>query len=285
MPVQIASVVFTSNPKAVIEIDEGFQSLLVVQVDSPEVLSAPSSLVASVFETFGEDDLIFTIDGHEVLRQESDPDGAVEFVSVPVPDLRDANKNHIMQPGTHLLEVTQGSGIGAIEFNVVDPPQAVPEEVSPDAPPAYIPGAIQPDGTRRWVFQDLMPDGIGSWVMFMNPQEMDTPPFMRELTAEPTTASEELGGQFHIWENEWSPVEWTFRGYCPSKEMREKLEAYDSLERRWYLHDHRGRAWKVVAQHLDLTPRLTQIWNGEYTDEGHDYAFTVMVTEREWTDV
>ena len=285
MPVQIAEVTFGVDPSAVIELNEGYQTELVIQVQQAEVISAPSSLTVSVFDAFSNEDLVFKIDGHEVFRHESDPDGALEMVSVPVPDLRDANKNHIMQPGTHTLQVTQAQGIGSVDFTILDPPPGIPENIEEDAPPVPVPGAIQPNGTRRWVFQDLMPGGIGSWVLPMNPVSMESPPFSRELSVETTTASEEVGGQFHVWENDWSPVEWQFSGYCPTEEMREQLEAYDALERRWYLHDHRGRAWKVVFQHLELTPRLTQIWNGQYTNDGHDYEASVLVTEREWIDV
>ena len=48
---------------------------------------------------------------------------------------------------------------------------------------------------------------------------------------------------------------------------------------------HRGRAWKVVFQDLELEARLTQYWNGEMTHEGHDYRAVVLVLEREWTAV
>lgn len=285
MPIQIYSVEFGADPYPIIELDAGFETELVLQVSNPEIIAAPASLTVSVFDALAPDDIVFRVDGREVLRHESDPDGSLELVSVPVPNFKDANQNPIMMPGTHTLEVSQASGIGTLEFKILDEPAGPPEDASSDVSPVFVPGSLQPDGTRRWVFQDLMPGGIGSWVLPMNPVDMESPPFTRELSVKTTTASEEVGGQFHIWENDWTPVEWKFNGYCPTEEMREQLEAYDALERRWYLHDHRGRAWKVVSQLLELTPRLTQIWNGEYTNEGHDYGFTVTVTDREWTDV
>jgi hypothetical protein len=168
---------------------------------------------------------------------------------------------------------------------VLNPPPPVPELIGPDAPPVAVPGAIQPNGTRRWVFQDLAPNGLGSWVMPMNPKTMETPAFSRGLNAKNTTADVESGGQFHIYEDAYTPVEWTFEGYCPSEEMRDKLEAFHALNRRWYLHDHRGRAWKVTSSALEMTPHLTQIWNGELTNQGHDYKATVEVLERDWVNV
>lgn len=285
MPVQISEVTFGGDGSSSIELQDSFQTELVVRSHWGELDSAPSALLVSVYDALAPDDIVFRILGREVFRHEPDPDGGLEAVSVPVPDLRDAGNNRLMQPGTYTLEVTQALGRGEVEFTLVNPPYEVPEEVEEDAPPALVPGAIQPNGTRRWVFQDLMPEGIGSWVLPMNPVDMGSPPFSRELTARSTTASDEQGGQFHVWENEWSPAEWTFRGYCPSEEMRELFEAYHALERRWYLHDHRGRAWKVTFQSLSMVPRLAQIWNGEWNVQGHDYEAVVLVTDRRWVDV
>lgn len=286
MPLQISSVVFGGDGSSSIQLDEGFQSELVVQIPHPEIDSAPSALVVSVFEALTEDDIVFRVDGREVFRHEPE-DGGLDLVSVPVPDLRDSGRNHLMQPGAHTLRVTQAQAAGEAEFNVVNPPAGVPEEVTEDAPPVYIEGSIQPNGTRRWVFQDLMPGGIGSWVLPMNPdpEKTESPPFSRDLTVKTTTLSDEQGGQFHIWEGDWQPAEWRFGGYCPSEEMREQLEAYYALERRWYLHDNRGRAWKVTFQNLSMVPRLTQIWNGEWNVQGHDYEAVVLVTSRGWVDV
>jgi hypothetical protein len=239
----------------------------------------------SVADALGGGTVVFKIDGIEVFRVDPDPDGGIYIASVPVPNLRNASGVQLMTPGTHTLTATQGAAIGTQTFTIVNAPESLVEIIAPDAPPTIVPGSVQPDGTRRWVFQDLTPGGLGSWVLPMNPAEMGSPAFSREFTTKTTTASEEVGGQFHVYENAFSPVEWQFSGYCPTKTMREKLEAFHALNRRWYLHDHRGRAWKVTFQDLELTPRLTQIWNGQETHEGHDYQATVLVMDRDWTPV
>lgn len=283
MPWQIV-VTFTGTGASSIDLEDGVTSELIVLLHTPEIDAAPGSLAVSVLDALGTSDIVFKIDGREVFRIEPDPDGNLELATIPVPDLK-VGGNQIMLAGTHELTVTQGTASGTVEFEIGNDPALVPEALDPDADPVLVPGALQPNGVHRWVFQDLMPGGLGSWVLPMNPMEMSSPPFTRELTVETTTASEELGGQFHVYEDAFTPVEWTFSGYLPTEEMREKFEAYGDLNRRWYLHDHRGRAWKVVMSDFAPRPRLTQVWNGVATNEGHDYEATVLVLERDWVEV
>lgn len=285
MVIQISLTFDSNDGYSVIELDEGIVTELIVDINTPVLDSAPSAITVSVFDALGGDVLIFKVLGREVFRHQPNPDGSLPLVTVPLPNMRDASGNLILDPGTYTLEVVQGSKAGSAEFELLNPPAPVVEIIGEDAPPAPVAGAIQPNGTRRWVFQDLAPNGLGSWVLPMNPENMGSPAFSRNLTARPTTAREEVGGSFHVFEDAFTPVQWTFQGMCPSKEMREQLEAFFNLNRRWYLHDHRGRAWKVTFENLELTPRLTMIWNGDYTNEGHDYKATVLVMERDWTDV
>lgn len=287
MVIQIASVVFGANDGyAVVDVDDSYLSELVMQLHTQQIDSAPSAVVVSIVDALAAGgDVVFRIDGREVFRHAPDPDGGLDLVSVPVPDLRDAGGNQIMQPGQHTLRASQGVASAEATFAVLNPPPPVEELIGQDAPPVLVPGSVQPDGSRRWVFQDLAPNGLGSWVLPMNPKEMESPAFSRNLTTKTTTASAEVGGQFHIYEDATTPVEWTFSGYCPTEEMREHLEAFDALNRRWYLHDHRGRAWKVTFSALELEPHLTQIWNGDITNEGHDYKATVEVLERDWVNL
>lgn len=284
MAIHIPEVTFTGWGEPEIELDEGFTSLLVVEILTPRVVSAPSAISVSVADAMLDEEVVFTILGQTVFREDPDPSGAIELLSIPVPDLK-SGSTHLMQPGTYELVATQGTAIGTAEFTVLDPPPEVPEILSPDALPNPVPGAIQPNGVRRWVFQDLMPGGLGSWVLPMNPKEMGSPAFTRELTARTTTADVELGGQFHVYEDAFTPVEWTFTGYAPTPDMQDQLEAYADLNRRWYLHDHRGRAWKVTFQNLELEPHLVEIWNGDVIQDGHTYNATVLVLERDWIEV
>lgn len=281
MPIQIASVAFGDNTyeqntgHPVIALQDSLETVLMVSIMNPTIAITPASLTVTVSEALSSEDVVFLVDGIETLRHPPDSTGSLSLVSVPVPATS--------VTGEHDLVVLQGvSGSGAATFTVLNAAIPPPVQTGPDAPPVQIPGAIQLNGVRRWVLQDLMPGGLGSWVMPMNPAEMGSPAFTRELTVKGTTASVEQGGQFHVYEDAFTPVPWEFSGYLPTEEMREQLEAYAALNRRWYLHDHRGRAWKVVFEALNLEARLTQIWNGEWTNEGHDYSATVMVLERDW---
>jgi hypothetical protein len=282
MPIQISQVIFTATGTTTISIEDPVASMLIVELYTPILETVPSAVTVSVVDALGDGDIIFEIDGVEVFRIEPDSDGGLDLATIPVPD-RLGGVNVLA--GMHTLTVRQGISMGEVEFEVLNDADGVPESVGPDAEPVAVPGAVQPNGTLRWVFQDLMPGGLGSWVLPMNPVDMNPPPLVRALTAETTTASEELGGQFHIYEDSFTPVEWAFSGVCPTKEMRENLEAYHALNRRWYLHDHQGRVWKVVFSSLELMPRLTTNWQGEETDEFHDYEAVVLVTERAWKEV
>ena len=276
--IQIASVTFGDNAgQSNVVLQHDLPSSLIVSVFNPEIAVTPSALTVSVSEALGSEDIIFLINNVEVMRYAPDSTGTLSLVSVPVPP-GDA--------GSFTLTVRQGAtSQGTASFTVAQPYAPPPVRTGPDAPPVQVPGAIQPNGVRRWVFQDLMPGGLGSWVMPMNPATMGSPAFTRELNVKKTTASTAQGGQFHITADAFTPVPWEFSGYAPTDEMRDKLEAYHALNRRWYLHDHRGRAWKVVLQDLELEARLTQYWNGEMTHEGHDYTGRLMVLDRDWTVV
>lgn len=276
--IQIEEIVFGGyGGEVAIVLQNDLPSSLIVKIFNPEVAVTPAALTVSVSEALGPEDIIFEINGVEVLRYAPDATGTVDLVSVPVP---------AGPAGSFTLVVKQGAtSQGTAPYTVSQPYAPPPVRTGPDAPPVQVPGAIQPNGVRRWVFQDLMPGGIGSWVMPMNPETMGSPAFTRELSVKKTTASTAQGGQFHITEDAFTPVPWEFEGYLPTDAMREAMEAYHALNRRWYLHDHRGRAWKVIFQDLDLEARLTQYWNGEMTHEGHDYTARVMVLDREWTVV
>lgn len=284
MAISIAEVTFGGDGYTDIDADEEFTSALVVQLWSPFIEQAPSAIVVTVSDALSDEDIVFEIHGVEVFRAEPEEGGTLGLTSIPVPDLKDGTE-HLMMPGMHTLTVTQGVAVGVVEFEVYNEPPPRPELIAEDAPPAFVPGSLQPNGVRRWVLQDLMPTGLGSWVFPMNPKTMGSPAFSRGLTVKNTTASPQQGGQFHIYEEVFKPVEWTFEGYCPSESMRDMLEAFHDLNRRLYLHDHRGRAWKIAFRDLELEPRLVEIWNGDYIQDGHDYRAVVLVLDQEFTQL
>jgi len=263
-----------------LEAEDSMVTDLILQLHTPQIESAPGALSVSVVDGGNTVDFHFEIDGEEVFVIEPDSDGGLDLVTVPVPDLVVADV-HIMQPGTHTVTAIQGSSVGSADFEIINPPPLPQVPPGADLPPVAVPGAIQPTGYARWVFQDLAVDGLGSWIMPMNPSESDPPYAARNLSAGPSSA----GNVFHVWEGEYQPEEWSFGGVCPTETMREKLEEYYALNRRFYIHDHRSRAWTVTFQSLELVPRLSTNWEREQTEQFHDYEATVLVTHPEWVQL
>jgi hypothetical protein len=150
-----------------------------------------------------------------------------------------------------------------------------------DAQAVEVPGAVEHD-TRHWVFQDLMPEldgGLGSYILPINPARMTSPHLEHAMSGRHTTARD---GQYHVFQAGAIPKEWEFSGYCPSQEMQEALERYRDLNRRFYIIDHRNRAWKVVLTNVDFVPRLRHVFNDVLTDWGSDYTITATIFSQEW---
>lgn len=145
-----------------------------------------------------------------------------------------------------------------------------------DSPPVLIAGSA-----GRWVMQDLMPGGIGSWVMPINPKSMSNPHVAKTVGVRHTTALNT--GQYAVAENTPDVVGWTIAGYCPDEAYHDKLTSYAELNRRIYVIDHRGRAWKCAVTGLEITPRKRQIENdGTAQDWAADYRMTFTITEPEF---
>lgn len=251
----------------------GLSATLVLDILERNPMQAPTSVLVAVTGAIPSRIVDFSIDGVPV-NQEMMPDGAgYALFSVPVPE---AQGRH----GEHVLTVDQDGAVSASGiFTLTYDPDLLPTDRGPDAPPVEIPESIHPSGVRRWVLQDLMPEGLGSYVMPLNPTEMDNPAYERVLTAVHTTAVNE--GQFHVSEGGVRPLEWSFKGYCPTQEMAETLRAYAELKRRFYIHDHRGRAWIVVVTSAEIIPRLQQrnIYD-DLTDWVHDYTVNAVIFDR-----
>lgn len=263
---------------------------MTVTILNPDIEQAPSVLLASVSEAIQDVMIDFYIDATLVYSVVANSQGLVPTVSIELT----ASMGTV---GSHTLTVRQTGAVTATAtFTIDNPPPIEPTAVGQDAEPVEIPEALTSGGVRRWVFQDLLPEangGIGSWVMPMNPSEM-TSPFMQanlssfhttamgQKTAQPNSAFPQDGGQYHVFEGSVVPQDWTFKGYCPTKEMHDKLLEYRDLNRRIYIIDHRNRAWKVAIVNVDFTMKLRQIWQptGEVampTDWGADFEVTCVV--------
>jgi hypothetical protein len=184
--------------------------------------------------------------------------------------------------GTQTLVVTQ-NGVGAVAAGEIaitiadDAAPTLPPVSVPDAPPTPV---VQPPAVtvRKWVFQDPSPGGLGSYVLPVNPSQMTSPHHEHAMTSRHTTSR---SGRFHIFQAAMLPKEWQFGGYCPTQEMVEKLWQFRDVNRRIYIIDHHGRAWKVAITHLEVTPRLRHWYNNEMSDWGSDWSMTVTVLDQD----
>src|SRR5690606_13090544 len=81
-----------------------------------------------------------------------------------------------------------------------------------------------------------------------------------------------VAGADHAYEGHMPPLDWQFAGYCPDQDFYDHLRSYITLNRRFYVIDHRGRAWTVAGVSIDLRPRTRQHVNGILSDWHHDYV-------------
>jgi hypothetical protein len=241
------------------------------------LLKAPTALTFVVSGGWADDDVEFAVDGDVLLTTKLDSTGGLAPTSVAISEA-------IGTQGSHLLTMTsltyQAGFAVADTFTIESPPTPVLIVVGADADPVSVPGAQTPTGVYRWVLQDLHPSGLGSYVMPKNPSSMTSPHYTRMLAQEHTTSVKD--GQYHIAEVGERTVEWRFGGFCHTQEFYDTLVAFYELPRRFYVIDHRNRAWTVVFTNLDFKARLRSNVNGVMTDWAHDYEVTALIYDQDW---
>lgn len=244
--------------------------LVVIAMDK-ELKRAPTSLAVSVYGAEADEDLDFKIDGATVATDTADADGTVQEISIPV--------DESVVAGVHTVSVLSASAkTGSDTFTVLVDPIDEPVLQGVDTDPVLIPEALV-NGVYKWVLQDLMPGGLGSWVMPINPASMTSPGVETPVTVQHTTAV--VTGRSHIWQGGSTAVEWSFSGFCPDQDFYEQLQDYASLTRRFYIIDHRSRAWKVAITGLDMVARLRALdENGAPLDWRHDYTVRAVIYEQ-----
>lgn len=238
---------------------------------------APTALTFMVSGGWADDDVEFAIDGTPVLTTKLNSMGALGPMSVSV-------NTTLGTAGSHLFTMTsltyQAGYAVADTFTIeVDPSPAL-LVVGQDADPVAVPGAVSSTGVYRWVLQDLHPGGLGSYILPRNPATMTNPHYQRTLAQEHTTSVRD--GRYHIAEVGQGVLEWQFGGFCDSQEFYDKLVAYYELPRRFYVIDHRNRAWIVVFTSLDFKARLRTNVDGNITDWAHDYQVSALIYDQDW---
>lgn len=242
---------------------------LVFSVVDDSLIQAPTVVVVSVWNGDPGEMYVFRIDGDVVYSARALPSGDLPMTSIPVDEEHGA-------AGSHTISVTQGSLHATDTFTIRRAPNLTETVMGPDTAPVEPPsGVYRANGTRLWVLQDLMPGGLGTYILPVNPAEMDNPAFERALSTRHPTAK---NGQWHIYEGAPTPLDWSFQGYCPTQEMHDKLHAFGSLNRRFYLIDHRERVWIVSFSQVDAVARLREndIY-GQESDWVHDYTVTAQI--------
>lgn len=237
-----------------------------IEVLDPTLERAPTSATVALMGGYPDTPVDFYIDGDWVASAYTDGDGQLEPLSIPVAEP--------LGSGSHTVTAEQeGSNSPTATFSLKYDPNLALVAIGPDADPVDVPGSVTDHGTRKWIFQDLMPDGLGSWVMPINPADMTSPFVENALQSRHTTSRAD--GQWHISQGGTIPREWTFSGRLFDKESYEQLQAYRGLNRRFYIIDHRGRAWISVITDIDWDFDLQKNFNGEQTNWAAKYQATV----------
>lgn len=245
-----------------------------LEVLSGPLRAAPTAVVVTVDGGLPLDDVEFKVDG--VLTGDEaalDQTGSLDPTSINVADG--------YAKGEHIVSVHSKTSnlAGQGTFTLQRGPYISLQVVGLDAPPVEIPAANTSTGVRRWVLQDLMPGGLGSWVMPRNPSSMSAPEFQRTLSQAHTTAND---GQYHLASVARAAVEWTFGGYVDTQLEQQKLEAYGELNRRFYVIDHRSRAWIVAFRALEIVPRKRQQDDDGFNDWAADYTVNALIYDQNW---
>ena len=265
---------------------------MVLQILDSHLQRAPTAVTVVIAEARPNRKIEFYIDDVYVAQATADADGFLSPYSINIPEY----PSTVSSAGSHHLKAEQsGSYDAEAEFELDKDPQRYPIAMGPDAQAVEVPEAVRPNGTRAWVLQDLYPaerGGLGSYVMPLNPIRMTNPYLEFQYTVHPTTVPVRLygkGGQFHVMQGGPVPKQWTFEGYCPTQDMQNQLLAYKNLNRRFYVIDHRNRAWIVAIQGIDFRARHRQQWAmagqpAKSTDWGHDYTVTATVLDQQWVN-
>lgn len=240
-------------------------------IPEPVIDRAPASVLIYISGATGRSTLAAEIDGTELARVQIADDGTGS-ITVPITSDNGGAGSHAIQ----LIQYVGGAGGSVsvfVNYEVTRGPALMPVPLPSDQPVVTVPGR-----GSKWVFQDVAPGGLGSYVLPVSPATHTPPQHEHAFTSRHAKAKT---GQFHIFQAAGVVKEWTFSGYAPTEEMVEKLWAYRELNRRIYIVDHHGRAWKVAITNLDVKPRLRHWWNDDPTDWGSDWEMTVTVLDQD----
>jgi hypothetical protein len=241
-------------------------------IANPDIEQTPSSVRVSVANGTPDAPVRFSLlhlPATTLWTDELDATGVLTDIAVPITVPLDA--------GTYQLRVTEGTGDPvewtgqAIEdtFDVEEDSAPYPTDLPVDAAPVAVPQT----GVRHWVVQDVAPGG-GTYTFPHNPAEMTSPFPPRVITVETTVLhgyTDDTGytqtGRPVSWEGATKAHQWEWKGFTADEAYLTKLTELVASNRRYYLIDHRNRAWVVTFEHLDAKPliRPNLPWAHEYS--------------------
>ena len=214
----------------------------------------PGSLRVSLTNGTADGVVNFTLNGIEGTQWTDAFDGTGVLTDIAVPILA-------LDAGTYTLiatDVTSGRfGLG--EFTIANDPLGRPTDLPADTLPVVVPQV----GVQKWVIQDAAPGGA-TYTFPFNPAEMTSPHPVRNVTVETTTATD---GQPLSFEAAPRPHQWEFSGFTSDQDFLDELVARVESNKRYFLVDHRRRAWVVTFEHLDVQHQIkpTLPWAHRYT--------------------
>lgn len=260
------------DPPAVIE-------PLELDIVDPTQYRAPTSVEVIVTGADPGATVAFVLDDFvsTIWTAVADSNGSLFLVSVPIPAEVDATS---IDSGTHTLIANASGKMATDTFTLERDPSPWPQVSSADVDPVEIPGR-----GNSWAIQDPKPGGLGSWVMHPSPTSQTEPELSKVVDVDHSTHP--IDGQYHLSVADLGVQPWQWSGYCPDQTFYEQLVAYANLNRRLWVLDHRGRAWKVNILRADLRARKRQIQDdGSPQDWAHDYTVTAEVLDvRSWEPV
>lgn len=119
------------------------------------------------------------------------------------------------------------------------------------------------DPAQHWRFYDLRDPDV-TWTFVRNPSSWSNvfPP--NDFTHAKTTAPD---GQPLTWEAAQRPWRMEFKGFIETEQEYDQLAFWSQLRRRFWLIDHRNRAWLLTIEQFDaqalIKPRMP--WAHDYT--------------------
>jgi len=212
---------------------------LALNVPVVDIDDTPVTIRASVLNGTADGPVQFHLDSTLIWTDAFDSTGVLADVEIPLPPV---------PAGTYNLVATDTttSGSDSVTITIATDPEddddGLPEDTEPEINTAV----------TKWVVQDRSSGSLVSYTFPINPEEMTTPFPHKYLLLVPTTAPD---GQPLTWEGAPRPHQWEFRGHIETQEFYDALAGFADSAYRYWLIDHRHRAWQVTFEAFEPTLR------------------------------